>query len=86
MPYMWIEPKEIVHDLDRPIYACYKDNHPMQHWFTTDPLQDDREADYEGPCYQFDIRDIELPPAIKAQPYYQQLLYISEHDLVDWPR
>ena len=87
MPYLWTEP-EVAAEVDGvKIYHTYKNgNEVMDYWYTADPTQDDIEGWCDGPDYQFDIRDIELPRIVRDEfNTRRQSEYIIVHQLVKWP-
>jgi hypothetical protein len=85
MPFIWVLPDIAAEKGDRTIYHVYKDDLEMEFWFTADPHQDDSEVDYGEPDYRFDIRDVDLPAAVRQLATQQQLEYIIEHALVPFP-
>ncbi len=85
MPYRWVEPEVACEHEGKKIYYAYKGEHASQHWFTTDPSQDDLEGWYEGTDYQFDIRDLAQYIPDNLETTEERLRYVIKHRLVEWP-
>lgn len=85
MPMVWIEPTVFTTVDGRQVYHLYKDNHPMQWWFTTEASQDDAEGDYDYPDYRFDLRQVPLPSPMRKMSRVEQIHYAIEHGYLTFP-